>query len=127
MMYTSSKNAKALKAGTNITLSDDTAHDVVTVHLGTVTKSTVGLSNVDNTADSAKVVSAPQLIALNQREYVITTTVPLRKDQSILNNTTALSIEPVEDIEINNLTANGFVTITRKLIGGKWHTHCSGS
>ena len=71
----------------------------------------VGLSNVDNTADSAKVVSGPQLIALNQRELVITTSAPLRKDQSVLDNFTNLSIDPMEDLEVNNIQANGDLTV----------------
>ncbi len=112
-MNSSSKNVKALKAGTNITHNDDNASDDGTVNWGTIAKSTVGFSNVDDTADSAKVVSGPQLIALNQREYAITTTAPLRKDQSLLNNATTLSIDPM---------AHGH----RRRVGGKWDSHYAG-
>ncbi len=71
----------------------------------------VGLSNVDNTADPAKIVSGPQSIAVKQRGHAIATTAPLRKEVTVLSNITTLSIDPMEDLSINSLAANGTVTV----------------
>ena len=82
----------------------------------------VQLGSVDNTADSAKPVSSFQLTALNQREYTIAASAPLRKDVSFNLqggvHATTLSVDPTADISITNLTASGSVavgTITKRL------------
>lgn len=69
---------KKLNAGSNkITLTDDTANseldiDVNTANLG-LTKSDVGLGNVDNTSDASKPVSTAQQTALNAKANNSTT------------------------------------------------------
>jgi len=81
-----------------------------------VTKAQVGLSNVDNTADSAKEVSGPQISALNLKANQITTYNKIEVDSLILAATddnielTDLSMTPVAaasgtgGITYNNLT-----------------------
>ena len=77
---------------------------------------------MDDTADSAKPAPSFQLTALNQREYTIAASAPLRKDVSFNLQggvyTTTLSVDPTADISITNLTASGSVavdTITKRL------------
>lgn len=55
---------QTLIAGTNITITPNDGANTVSIGISGLTKSSVGLGNVDNTADSAKPVSTPQAQAL---------------------------------------------------------------
>ena len=73
----------------------------------------VGLGNVDNTSDAAKPVSTAQLASLNEKEWVLATTAPLKKDTSFNLTggiwTTTLSLDPTASITAPNLTATGYL------------------
>lgn len=61
----------ALTGGTNITITVNDAGDLITVAVSGLTKSSVGLANVDNTSDVNKPVSTAQQTALDTKDNAV--------------------------------------------------------
>lgn len=83
------KKVRALSS--KIALTDNTANNTVDIDLGTITKTDVGLSNVDNTTDAAKPVSTATATALAGKENTITAGTAA---QVILGNKTLGTLNP---------------------------------
>jgi hypothetical protein len=100
-------SVKCIKAGTNINLSSDPTS--LTINVQGLTKSTVGLGNVDNTSDSLKPVSQATITALSAKANLSYVNTELAKKEDVF----AVSQPLVKFVA--QVNTNGVVTSVPKI------------
>ena len=100
-----------LTAGSVTTQTDLAAHTSSTANPHNVTKTQVGLGNVDNTSDASKPVSTATQTALNAKQNVLVSGTSIKT----INSTSLLGSG---DIVTGDVTLTGTQTLSNKMLSG---------